>query len=62
MQLSWPVKRAEPLIDPHQNLNQLKVDETVWVGMRVDEPELVVKRERELRLSSTLMHPRLIRP
>ena len=27
VQLSWPVK---PLIDSHQNLNQLKVDESAW--------------------------------
>ena len=37
MQLSWQVKRAKPLIDSHQNLNQLKVDERAWEGMRVDE-------------------------
>ena len=30
MQLSWPVKRAKPLIDSPQNLNQLKVDESAW--------------------------------
>ena len=36
MQLSWPVKRPKPLIDCHQNLNQLNVDECVWEGMRVD--------------------------
>ena len=47
MQRSWLVKRAKPLIDSHQNLNQLKVDERAW--------ELAVKRERELRLSSTLI-------
>ena len=40
MQLSWPVKRAKPIIDSYQNLNH----ESWW--------ELAVKRERELRLSS----------
>ena len=37
MQLSWPVKRVKPLIDSDQNVNQLKVDESPWEGMRVDE-------------------------
>ena len=37
MQLSWPVKRAKPLIDCHENLNQLKVDESAREFMRVDE-------------------------
>ena len=47
---SWLVKRAQTLINSHQNLNQFKVDESdegAW--------ELAVKRQRELQPSSTLI-------
>ena len=37
VQLSWPVKRAKPLIDSHQNLNKLKADESAWECTRLDE-------------------------
>ena len=52
MQLSRPVKRAKPLIDSHQNLNQLKVDESAWVD------ENWWSNESE----SCDSHPHLIRP
>ena len=51
-QLSSPVKRATPLIDSHQNLNQLKVDQCV----RVDET-VGGQTRGELRLHSTLILP-----
>ena len=47
MQLSWPVKQAKPLIDSHQNFNQLKVDESAQELLRVGDQT----REWELRLS-----------
>ena len=57
MQLSWPVKRAEPLIDSHQNLtDQLKVDESAWELMRVG-------GQMRARVATLIhSHPRLIRP
>ena len=57
VQLSWPVKWAKPLIDTHQNLNQLKLMRVhAWECVRVDESWLSNKSE------SCDSHPRLIRP
>ena len=56
MQLLWPVKRAKPLIDSHQNLNQLKVDESAWELMKVG-------GQTRARVATLIhSHPRLIRP
>ena len=50
------VKRAKPLMDSRQNLNQLKVDESAWELMRVGGQT----RARVVTLIHS--HPRLIRP